>query len=147
MKKHEFTALEKDVLSRMLDNLFTVEGRTMEIGQIPWELFECENIDGSMTCSTKAADEWIGKHIGDISDIAGDLSDTYDLRLEVLENTEKFMVIVVLYLAEQLVYELETFRHFIDWDNEDNEPPDTVTFDEVTINALTDEITTIIGEE
>ena len=56
-------------------------------------------------------------------------------------------VIVVLYLAEQLVYELETFHHFIDWDNEDNEPPDTVTFDEVTINALTDEITTIIGEE
>ena len=147
MKKHEFTALEKDVLSRMLDNLFTVEGRTVEIAQVPWELFECENIEGSMTCSTKAADEWIGKHIGDISDIVGDLSDTYDLRLEVLENTEKFMVIVVMFVAETLVYKLETFRPFIDWDNEDNEPPDTITFAEVTTNALTDEITAIIGEE
>ncbi len=145
MKKHEFTALEKDVLSRMLDNLFTVEGRTVEIAQVPWELFECENIEGSMTCSTKAADEWIGKHIGDISDIVGDLSDTYDLRLEVLEDTEKFMVIVALFVAQDLVFKLNTFRPFIDWDNEDNEPPDTITFDEVTTNALTDEITAIIG--
>lgn len=147
MKKHEFTALEKDVLSRMLDNLFTVEGRTVEINELPFPLFECEAIDGSMTCSTKAADEWIGKNIGDISNIVGDLSDTYDLRLEVLENTEKFMVIVVMFVAETLVYELETLRPFIDWDNEDNEPPDAITFDEATINTLTDEITAIIGEE
>lgn len=147
MKKHEFTALEKDVLSRMLDNLFTVEGRTVEINELPFTLFECEAIDGSMTCSTKAADEWIGKNIGDISNIVGDLSDTYDLRLEVLENTEKFMVIVVMFVAETLVYELETLRPFIDWDNEDNEPPDAITFDEATINTLTDEITAIIGEE
>lgn len=147
MKNRVYTALEKDVLSRMLDNLFTVEGRTVEIAELPFTLFECEAIDGSMTCSTKAADEWIGKHIGDISDIVGDLSDTYDLRLEVLENTEKFMVIVVMFVAETLVYELETLRPFIDWDNEDNEPPDAITFDEATINTLTDEITAIIGEE
>lgn len=146
MKNRVYTALEKDVLSRMLDNLFTVEGRTVEIDELPFTLFECEAIDGSMTCSTKAADEWIGKHIGDISDIVGDLSDTYDLRLEVLENTEKFMVIVVMFVAETLVYELETLHPFIDWDNEDNEPPETITFDEATINALTDEITAIIGE-
>lgn len=144
MKKHEFTALEKDVLARMLDNIFTVEGRTVDIDEISLELFECENIDGSMTCSTKAADEWIGKHIGDISDIVGDLSDTYDLRLEVLEDTEKFMVLVVLFVADTLVYELETLRPFIDWDNP---PPDMITFDEATINALTDEITAIIDEE
>ena len=144
MKNRVYTALEKDVLSRMLDNLFTVEGRTVEINELAFTLFECENIDGSMTCSTKAADEWIGKHIGDISDIVGDLSDTYNLRLEVLEDTEKFMVIVVMFVAQDLVYTLETFRSFIDWDNE---PPDTITFDEATINAITDEITAIIGEE
>lgn len=146
MKKHEFTALEKDVLSRMLDNLFTVEGRTVEIAQVPWELFECEAIDGSMTCSTKAADEWIGKHIGDISYIVGDLSDTYNLRLEVLENTEKFMVIVVMFVAQDLIFALETFRSFIDWDDV-GEASDKITFDEATINALTDEITAIIGKE
>lgn len=146
MKNRVYTALEKDVLSRMLDNLFTVEGRTVEINELPFTLFECENIDGSMTCSTKAADEWIGKHIGDISCIVGDLSDTYNLRLEVLEDTEKFMVIVVMFVAQDLVYDLETFRPFIDWDNEDNEPPDKITFNEATISALTDEITAIIGE-
>ena len=146
MKNRVYTALEKDVLSRMLDNLFTVEGRTVEIDQVPWELFECENIDGSMTCSTKAADEWVGKYIGDISGIVGDLSDTYNLRLEVLENTEKFMVIVVMFVAQDLVYDLETFRPFIDWDNEDNEPPDKITFNEATVSALTDEITAIIDE-
>lgn len=146
MKNRVYTALEKDVLSRMLDNLFTVEGRTVEINELPFTLFECEAIDGSMTCSTKVADEWIGKHIGDISCIVGDLSDTYNLRLEVLENTEKFMVIVVMFVAQDLVYDLETFRPFIDWDNEDNEPPDKITFDEATINALTDEITAIIDE-
>ena len=69
------------------------------------------------------------------------------MRLEVLENTEKFMVIVVIFVAQDLVYTLETFRSFIDWDNEDSEPPDTVTFDEATISALTDEITAIIGEQ
>lgn len=147
MKNRVYTALEKDVLSRMLDNLFTVEGRTVEINELPFTLFECEAIDGSMTCSTHAANEWIGKHIGDISGIVGDLSDTYNLRLEVLENTEKFMVIVVMFVAQDLVYTLETFRSFIDWDNEDSEPPDTVTFDEAMINVLTDEITAIIGEQ
>lgn len=146
MKKHEFTNLEKDVLSRMLDNLFTVEGRTVEIDELPFTLFECEAIEGSMTCSTKAADEWIGKHIGDISGIVGDLSDTYNLRLEVLEDTEKFMVIVVMFVAQDLVYALETLHPFIDWDNEDSEPPDSITFDEATINAVTNEITAIIGE-
>lgn len=146
MKKHEFTALEKDVLSRMLDNLFTVEGRTVEIDELPFTLFECENIDGSMTCSTKAADEWIGKNIGDISGIVGDLSDTYNLRLEVLENTEKFMVIVVMFVAQDLVYDLETFRPFINWDDA-GEEVDTITFDAATINALTDEITAIIEEQ
>lgn len=145
MKNRVYTALEKDVLSRMLDNLFTVEGRTVEINELPFTLFECEAIDGSMTCSTKAADEWIGKHIGDISCIVGDLSDTYNLRLEVLENTEKFMVIVVMFVAQDLVYDLETFRPFINWDDA-GEAADKITFDEATINALTDEITAIIDE-
>lgn len=145
MKNRVYTALEKDVLSRMLDNLFTVEGRTVEIDELSFTLFECENIDGSMTCSTKAADEWIGKHIGDISDIVGDLSDTYNLRLEVLEDTEKFMVIVVMFIAQDLVYDLETFRPFIDWDDV-GEASNKITFDEATINAVTNEITAIIGE-
>lgn len=150
MKNRVYTALEKDVLARMLDNLFTVEGRTVDIDEISLELFECENIDGSMTCSTKAADEWIGKHIGDISDIVGDLSDTYDLRLEVLENTEKFMVLVVMFVAQDLAYDLiyglEPF-HSIIAGGVEGELPYTITFDEATINAITDEITAIIGEE
>lgn len=145
MKNRVYTALEKDVLSRMLDNLFTVEGRTVEIDELPFTLFECENIDGSMTCSTKAADEWVGKYIGDISGIVGDLSDTYNLRIEVLEDTEKFMVIVVMFVAQDLVYDLETFRPFINWDDA-GEEADKITFDEATINALTDEITAIIGD-
>lgn len=150
MKNRVYTALEKDVLARMLDNLFTVGGRTVDIDEISLELFECENIDGSMTCSTKAADEWIGKHIGDISDIVGDLSDTYDLRLEVLEDTEKFMVIVVIFVAQDLAYDLiyglKPF-HSIIAGGVEGELPYTITFDEATINAITDEITAIIGEE
>ena len=150
MKNRAYTVLEKDVLSRMSDNLFTVEGRTVDIDEISLTLFECENIDGSMTCSTKAADEWIGKHIGDISDIVGDLSDTYDLKLGVLEDTEKFMVLVVLFVAQDLAYDLiyglEPF-HSIIAGGVEGELPYTITFDEATINAITDEITAIIGEE
>ena len=150
MKNRAYTVLEKDVLSRMSDNLFTVEGRTVDIDEISLTLFECENIDGSMTCSTKAADEWIGKHIGDISDIVGDLSDTYDLKLGVLEDTEKFMVLVVLFVAQDLAYDLiyglEPF-HSIIAGGVEGELPYPITFDEATINAIKDEITAIIGEE
>lgn len=131
MKNRVHTALEKDVLSRMMDNLFTVEGRTVEINELAFTLFECENI-------------------GDISDIVGDLSDTYNLRLEVLENTEKFMVIVVMFVAQDLAYDLiyglEPF-HSIIAGGVEGELPYTITFDEATINAITDEITAIIGKE
>lgn len=123
--------LEKDVLERMIDHLDTLEGRDGYVSEIAFTLFEAENIDGSMTYSTYKAEQWIAEHFHDLGDVVEDMSAEWDITLNPFSNPEKFMVQVVLFLAESLVYESDYLRR-----GRDEEEIDTITYDDETLALI-----------
>ena len=123
--------LEKDVLSRMIDNLDDLEGRDGYVSDLAFTLFEAENINGSMTYSTYKAEQWIAEHFHDLADVVEDMAADWDITPNPFSNPEKFMVQVVLYLAEQLVYESAYLRR-----GRDEEEIDALTYDEETITLI-----------
>lgn len=131
MKNRVYTALEKDVLARMLDNLFTVEGRTVEVNELAFTLFECENIDGSMTYNTYKAEQWIAEHFHDLGDVVADMSVAWDITPNPFNNPEAFMVQAVIYIAEQLVYESAYLQR-----GRDEEEIDAITYDAETVALI-----------
>jgi hypothetical protein len=102
--KNYLNDLEKDVLSRMIDNLDDLEGRDGYVSELAFTLFENENINGSMTYSTYKAEEWIATHFHDLGDVVEQRAAEWDITPNPFANPEVFMVQVVLYLAAQLMY-------------------------------------------
>lgn len=129
--KNALNDLEKDVLSRMIDNLDELEGRDGYVSDLAFTLFEGENIDGSMTYSTYKAEQWIAEHFHDLADVVEDMEADWDITPNPFSNPEKFMVQVVLYLAEQLVYTSDYLRR-----GRDEEEIDAITYDAETIALI-----------
>ena len=130
MKRH-LNDLEKDVLERMIDHLDDLEGRDGYVSELAFTLFEGENINGSMTYSTCEAEQWIAEHFHDLADVVEDMVADWDITPNPFNNPEAFMVQVVLYLAEQLVYESAYLRRGCD-----EEEIDAITYDEETIALI-----------
>lgn len=129
--KNYLNDLEKDVLSRMIDNLDNLEGRDGYVSDLAFALFEGENIDGSMTYSTYKAEQWIAEHFHDLADVVEDMAADWDITPNPFSNPEKFMVQVVLYLAEQLVYKSDYLLR-----GRDEEEIDAITYDAETIALI-----------
>lgn len=123
--------LEKDVLARMIDNIDTLEGRDGYVSELAFTLFENENINGSMTYSTYKAEQWIAEHFHDLADVVEDMAADWDITPNPFSNPEAFMVQVVLYLAEQLVYTSDYLLR-----GRDEEEIDAITYDEETIALI-----------
>ena len=129
--KNYLNDLEKDVLSRMIDNLDDLEGREGYVSELAFTLFESENIDGSMTYSTYKAEQWVAEHFHDLADVVEGMAADWDITPNPFNNPEVFMVQVVLYLAEQLVYESDYLLR-----GRDEEEIDAITYDEETIALI-----------
>lgn len=129
--KRNLNNLEKDVLSRMIDHLDDLEGRDGYVSELAFTLFEGENINGSMTYSTCKAEQWIAEHFHDLADVVEGMSADWDITPNPFNNPEAFMVQVVLYLAEQLVYESAYLRRGCD-----EEEIDAITYDEETVALI-----------
>lgn len=123
--------LEKDVLSRMIDNLDDLEGRDGYVSELVFTLFEAENINGSMTYSTYKAEQWIAEHFHDLGDVVEDMAADWDITPNPFSNPEKFMVQVAIYIAEELVYESDYLRR-----GRDEEESDAITYDVETIALI-----------
>ena len=130
MKRH-LNDLEKDVLERMIDHLDDLEGRDGYVSELAFTLFEGENINGSMTYSTYKAELWIAEHFHDLADVVEDMAADWGITPNPFSNPEKFMVQVVLYLAEQLVYESAYLLR-----GRDEEEIDAITYDEETVALI-----------
>lgn len=129
--KRNLNDLEKDVLSRMIDNLDDLEGRDGYVSELAFTLFEAENINGSMTFSAYKAEQWIAAHFHDLADVVGDMVADWGITPNPFINPEKFMVQVVLYLAEQLVYTSDYLRR-----GRDEEEIDAITYDAETVALI-----------
>ena len=123
--------LEKDVLSRMIDNLDDLEGRDGYVSELVFTLFEAENINGSMTFSAYKAEQWIAEHFHDLAEVVEDMAAEWDITPNPFSNPEKFMVQVVLFLAVALAYESAYLRR-----GRDEEEIDAITYDADTIALI-----------
>ena len=129
--KRNLNDLEKDVLERMIDYLDDLEGRDGYVSELAFTLFEAENIDGSMTYNTYKAEQWIAEHFHDLGDVVEDMSVAWDITPNPFANPEVFMLQVVIYIAEQLVYESAYLQR-----GRDEEEIDAITYDEETIALI-----------
>lgn len=129
--KRNLNDLEKDVLERMIDALDDLEGRDGYVSELAFTLFEGENINGSMTYSTYKAEQWIAEHFHDLADVVEDMAADWDITPNPFSDPEKFMVQVVLYLAEQLVYKSDYLLR-----GRDEEEIDAITYDEETVALI-----------
>lgn len=129
--KRNLNDLEKDVLERMIDHLDDLEGRDGYVSELAFTLFEGENIDGSMTYDTYKAELWIAAHFHDLADVVEDMAADWDIKPNPFSNPEKFMVQVVLYLAEQLVYTSDYLLR-----GRDEEEIDAITYDGETVALI-----------
>ena len=129
--KNALNDLEKDVLSRMIDNLDDLEGRDGYVSDLAFTLFECENIDGTMTYSTYKASQWIMENFHDLGDVVEDMEDYYGTAPEnPFKSPETFQLQVVLYLAGKLIYESDYLARSQD------EECDCITYDTETITLI-----------
>ena len=124
-------ALERDVLERMIDALDNIEGCDGYVSDLAFTLFEGENLDGTMTYSTYKAEEWIAAHIHDLADVVEDIVVDWGITPNPFSNPEEFMLQVVLFLAESLVYESDYLRR-----GRDEEEIDAITYDAETLKLI-----------
>lgn len=129
--KRNLNNLEKDVLSRMIDHLDELEGRDGYVSELAFTLFEGANMDGTLTYNTYEAEGWIAEHFHDLGDVVEDMSVAWDITPNPFNNPEAFMVQVVIYIAEQLVYESAYLQR-----GRDEEEIDAITYDEETIALI-----------
>ena len=123
--------LERDVLERMIDALDDMEGCDGYVSDLAFALFEGENIDGTMTYSTYNAERWIAEHFHDLADVVEDIVVDWGITPNPFSNPEKFMLQVVLFLAESLVYKSDYLLR-----GRDEEECDCITYDADTIALI-----------
>jgi hypothetical protein len=70
-------------------------------------------------------------YLNDLADVVDNMAADWDITPNPFSNPEKFMVQVVLYLAEQLVSESAYLQR-----GRDEEEIDTITYDEETIALI-----------
>ena len=124
--------LEKDVLEMMINNLDDMEGREGYVSDLAFDLFESENIDGTITYDREKAIEWIAGYFHDLGDVVEEMSQEWDITPNPFANPEGFQVQVVLFVASGLVAAS-------DWT--DYRGDDEITYDTETIETIKQEWT------
>lgn len=110
--------MKRDILNDLIDKLYDYEGGCYYACDLAYTLFECYNIDGSVTYSTYNAKEWIKKHFDELGEVVEEIK--FNLGSEfvpnIFEEPEKFMVVIYLEVASSLLSQCK----FIDdnWNNE-----------------------------
>ena len=122
--------LEKDVLEMMIDNLDDMEGREGYVSDLAFDLFESENMDGTITYDREKAKEWITGYFHDLGDVVEEMSQEWDITPNPFANPEGFQVQVVLFVASGLVAAS-------DWT--DYRDDDEITYDTETIETIKQE--------
>ena len=110
--------MKEEIKNDLIDKLYDYEGGKYYACDLSYKLFECYNIDGSVTYNTFEAKEWIKKHFNDLGEIVEEIK--FNLGGEFIPNIfdepEKFMVVIYLEVGASLLSQCK----FIDdnWNNE-----------------------------
>lgn len=93
--------LDKWVAEAILDKLDEFEGEIDE--DFEFNLWERENIDGSVTYNAYEARKWIADYFEDLADYVEDYEATFGRMPNPFVNPEAFMVIMVIFITPYLV--------------------------------------------
>ena len=97
------------VAELMLDNMECITERSYYVSDLAFYMFESESVNGSITCSTYKAKQWIQEHFFEISEIYEDVEEVTDANP--FKNPESFMVSVVLYVADDIIKKCPLFKN------------------------------------
>lgn len=97
------------VAELMLDNIECITERSYYVSDLAFYMFESESVNGSITCSTYKAKQWIQEHFFEISEIYEDIEEMTDENP--FKNPESFMVSVVLYVANNIIQDCPIFKN------------------------------------
>ena len=101
--------LYSSVADLMLDNMECILYRNHYVSDLAFYMFESESVNGSVTCSTYKAKQWIQEHFFEISEIYEDVEQMTDTNP--FTNSEEFMVTVVLYVADDIIQKCPLFKN------------------------------------
>ena len=110
--------MKKEVLNNLIDKLYDYKGGNYYACDLAYTLFECYNIDGSVTYNAYDAKEWIKKYFNELGEVVEEIK--FNLGSEfipnIFEEPEKFMVVIYLEVGASLLSQCK----FIDdnWNNE-----------------------------
>jgi len=103
--------LEKDIRDRILEKLEDMEALpTDEMGDLSFELWEVENVNGTVTCSTQEAKDWIAENFDDIGDVLKDMKDCINPEKNghsAFVDPEGFMVCLCIEVTSTLLYKAQ----------------------------------------
>ena len=110
--------LKNFVIDAMIDRLNEMEGREIYGADIGYEIFDEANCDGSYTCSTIEAENFICKYFSEIGEVVEDIK--FNLGAEFIPNCflqpKKFQVVIMLEMSNSLCGQCEFVSN--NWNNE-----------------------------
>lgn len=101
-------SLYKYVADMMVDKMELNLMRVFYVDELAFNLFESENIDGSITYSTYKAEQWIKEHFTEIGEIYGDIEGIESVNP--FAESENFMVWIVIWVADNIIQNCELFE-------------------------------------
>lgn len=125
------------VIDLLLEELENYEDVEVYASELAYTLLESYNMDGSITYNTYEAKEWIKENYDDIYDYTEEISFKFGeeiknkIYFEALENPEKFMVIICIEKAQEILGQLKTIDK--NWD-------DKILLDKKMIETLKKEL-------
>lgn len=110
--------LKNFVIDAMIDELNEMEGREIYGADLGYEIFSEANYNGSYTCSTIEAENFIRKYFSEIGEVVEDIK--FNLGAEFIPNcflqSEKFQVVIMLEMSSSLCGQCEFVN--TNWNNE-----------------------------
>ena len=110
--------LKNFVIDAMIDELNEMEGREIYGADIGYEIFDEANCNGSYTCSTIEAENFICKYFSEIGEVVEDIK--FNLGAEFIPNcflqSEKIKVVIMLEMSNSLCGQCEFVNN--NWNNE-----------------------------
>ena len=129
--------MENYVIDLLLEELENYEDVEVYASELAYTLLESYNMDGSITYNTYEAKEWIKENYDDIYDYTEEISFKFGeetknkIYFEALENPEKFMVIICIEKAIEILGQFITIDK--NWD-------DKILLDKKMIETLKKEL-------
>ena len=100
----------------LMDKLDDYEGNSTYGADLAYYLLQQYNVDGSYTYSTYKAKQWVQEYFDELADIVNDMTEEGIPPCNVFDNSECFMVQIMLYVAGGLLGQCDTVNEF--WNEE-----------------------------